>query len=430
MSELFRIFLSHKHEDQAAAHAIKERLELYSARIRVLLAEDIEAGSDWYGWIRQQLEHADMLLLLFNGPHASWDWPLYEVGLYMGTNDERYRPVVCLLHPDQDPPSPLQHLQTVKAAEVEIEGFLKELFGGTVLTGRAEPLNASFARNERELTEAAMDIASYFKQPALEHWVYFNRFLNIHVQDPKSVTKEGIPYDTCVISDQRTLEHFGLTGSETTWGALVKVAEELGDVRWIQQVTSAVYKASRRRIPKTVEASFVSILSETFSPGLYRADSRSDGSMVFYLLLVKESAADFGNVMIPRHVAALATVLRAAFRFRWEVLERFKGVDFRKAQDIESLKNVLGSIERDAESHGLVDQDRVVGLFHGEKASLVAKILRQWTNLHTKGGSGSLDSAIECQDAPAIEAILADMLPKISKLVEEVALRFSEIACR
>jgi hypothetical protein len=428
MSDLFRIFLSHKHGDDAAALAIKDRLELYSARIRVLLAEDMEPGTDWYDWIGAQLESSDMLFFLFNGPHASWDWPLYEVGLFMAKNDEQHRPVVCLLHPAEEPPSPLQHLQTVEADEAGIKDFLKELFGSTALTGRAEPLNASFARNDRELTEAAEDIAGYFQKPALERWTYFDRFFHIHVPDPSMLTLEAIPSDTRIVSDQRTLEHFGLTGRETTWGTVVSVAEELGDVRWIQQLTAAVYKASRRRTPETVEASFVSVRSETLSPGLYRADWLSDGSMVFQFVLVKEVAADFASAMIPRDVAALATVLRSAFRFRWEVLERFKDVDFRRLRDIESLKIVLDNIERDAESHGLVDKERVIGLFRGEKASLVAKTLRQWADLHNTDGSGRLDEAIERRDASTIEAILADLLPRNRRLVEEVALRFSEIA--
>ena len=82
--DVFKVFISHKHEDHALAIAVKEALEgLQPGRVDCFVSGvDITAGMDWRREIRSALGQSHLLVLLFTAPSKNWDWCLYEAGLY------------------------------------------------------------------------------------------------------------------------------------------------------------------------------------------------------------------------------------------------------------------------------------------------------------------------------------------------------------
>ena len=107
MSDTLNIFISHKHEYETAAKTIKGILSKLGGRsVKCFLSEEITPGDDWYKWIGDRLAESNVLLLLFTEPSASWDWCLYEAGLFQSIGGNDFRRVICLHSPQSDPPRP------------------------------------------------------------------------------------------------------------------------------------------------------------------------------------------------------------------------------------------------------------------------------------------------------------------------------------
>ena len=147
---IINVFISHNHEDEEAAKTIKNKLSLYGAdRLRFYLSAEITTGEGRLKWINEHLASSNVLLLLFTDPSATWDWCLYEAGLFARldrSEGEQNRRVLCLHNPKTDPPPQLRHLQTVKVDKPRMKSFLKQLFGTAQLTGIEPPINKCLCR--------------------------------------------------------------------------------------------------------------------------------------------------------------------------------------------------------------------------------------------------------------------------------------------
>jgi hypothetical protein len=126
---VFKVFISHKHEDHALAVAVKRAFEdLNPGRIDCFVSGvDITAGMDWRREIRSVLGQSHLLVLLFTAPSKNWDWCLYEAGLYTRFERPVASSVVCLFNPADASPSPLADLQGVPADTEPVRAFLELL---------------------------------------------------------------------------------------------------------------------------------------------------------------------------------------------------------------------------------------------------------------------------------------------------------------
>jgi hypothetical protein len=76
---------------------------------------------------------------------------------------------------------------------------------------------------------------------------------------------------------------------------------------------------------------------------------------------------------MPTELSTLATLMRLAFRFRWEVLKKFGERELDDG-DIARLEHALTDIEADSESRGVVDQNAVVYEGPGKEYSEVTRL--------------------------------------------------------
>ena len=103
----FRIFVSHKHEDHALAVAVQQALEGISPKIECFVSGvSIAAGADWNHEIRSSLAQSHLLILLFTRPTATWDWCLFETGLFTRSRRRRCLRRRLPLRPDGDHAEP------------------------------------------------------------------------------------------------------------------------------------------------------------------------------------------------------------------------------------------------------------------------------------------------------------------------------------
>lgn len=116
--DVFRVFVSHKSDDAELATVVAEEMrKLAPDRIECWVSgEALTAGMDWDREIKKQLARSHLLVLLFTTPQHTWDWCLYEVGLYVRFDVEDVTSVACLFDPNGAPPAPLNQVQCVRAA--------------------------------------------------------------------------------------------------------------------------------------------------------------------------------------------------------------------------------------------------------------------------------------------------------------------------
>lgn len=122
----FHVFVSHKSDDKDLAILVADELcKLAPDLIECWVSgQALTAGVDWDREIKKQLAQSHLLILLFTTPHHTWDWCLYEVGLFVRFDDDDVVSVACLFDPDGLPPAPLNQVQCVRAVAEDIAAQL------------------------------------------------------------------------------------------------------------------------------------------------------------------------------------------------------------------------------------------------------------------------------------------------------------------
>jgi hypothetical protein len=295
----FRIFVSHKHADERLADVVAEELEglapdLISCWVS---GQDLLAGADWNRTIKANLAGSHLLLLLFTTPAHTWDWCLFEVGLFMRFFEEDVSSVVCLFEPDGTAPGPLSHVQGVQAeADQLLSRFLEPLCTETWRVSDGWQRGALVPNPDQEqLAKAARRIARAFHkalggdEPGDSVYSYrpcHRVVLDLEPAD-RDVEWTGIPLDARVVegtddTSSYTLGLFRLHEGKgrRTWRDLV--AEVDGeDAPWRHDLDRAFTEGLRSNLwepsTNTLEAWRPGGGGcRTYLPVLYQIDRRVD----------------------------------------------------------------------------------------------------------------------------------------------------------
>ena len=367
----------------AAAQKIAELLRTFGGEsLDVFLSEEISAGENWRQVVEDKLSKSNLLILMFTEPRLSWDWCLYETGLFMDLKGGSHRNVICLHTPIYEPPDPIKHLEAIPAQYKTIkEKFLKVLFGETTWTGKSELINEGFAKNEELLDTTAKRICSFF-DPKETDKKFMNRYFILMIKQPNELSEGQIPEDSIVRS--KYLENiFGIAGDETHWQL---IAENQEDTRWVQQLQEAIKTATKGLVPDQIQATFRSKSNEVIRPILYRVDWLSSGAMEFYVLLVADVAGKGEN--IPRELMTIATILRMATRFRYEILEVYDSEIRRNQKEedlikiVDKIRECILTIETEARSRlTIVNENSLRELYNKqENKDKIVQMFDSWYN--------------------------------------------------
>jgi hypothetical protein len=247
--DVFKVFISHKHEDHALAVEVKKALEGLASRPKQIdcfvSGVDITAGMDWRREIRSRLAKSHLLMLLFTAPSRNWDWCLFETGLYTRFDKlekSEVSAVVCLFNPSQASPSPLADLQGVPADIDKLRAFLDLICRETWKISDDWRQGALAPNIEPEKVDAAarsIEKAFRLSGSTSTHFPCHRLVLSLSESDniangiPESARVMQGPNDT---SDY-TLSLFNL-GSGTgrrTWGDLLRAVQGT-DTEWRKEL--------------------------------------------------------------------------------------------------------------------------------------------------------------------------------------------------
>lgn len=239
--DVFTAFISHKHEDHALAVELKKAIEGLGERGRIdcfVSGVDITAGMDWRREIRSALAKSHLLILLFTSPSKTWDWCLFETGLYTRFDMTDVGSVVCLFSPGQAPPSPLADLQGVPASSDKIYAFLTLLCRKTWKIcddWRRGALNPDIT--EEQLTSAADAIAEAFGRSGTSSTYYPCHRVVLLLSESDDIAS-GIPDSARVMEGPTdtsgyTMSLFDLAGGSgrRTWGDLLRAVDG-AEAKW------------------------------------------------------------------------------------------------------------------------------------------------------------------------------------------------------
>ncbi|UCF92368.1 MAG: TIR domain-containing protein [Desulfobacterales bacterium] len=385
------IFISHKEQDRFVASKLRDILKRYEDKdeteLQFFLSEEIVGGEKWYDWIKNKLTESNLLLLLYTDPTKTWDWCLFEAGLFDRLDEVYHNRIVCLHSSATEPPAPLKNLQAFSAQHERIKTFLKQFFTEKEMLNLDRPIAKWLVHVPEKLDEMAEEISQLIDRTTSKTR-YFCKYLFIRVSDPESLTPDKIPPTARAISSEKSLDVFNKDGDEDlTWGELEVKARQNEDCRWIDELAKSMCQVANKDIPDPIHAVFQSLQDEkAYRPIMYRADKLVDGSCEFKVLFLED--VTWGLKGVPKYVGSLLTALVMATRFQYEVINEYCGEDGKLVvrdnfeQTCQGIRQNILNIMSAAKSRGELNQETLIELFQEEKVREEIKdMLSRWNSI-------------------------------------------------
>ncbi|MGI9643981.1 MAG: toll/interleukin-1 receptor domain-containing protein [Ilumatobacteraceae bacterium] len=431
----FQIFISHKHEDHGVASAIGRQLERLAPDIECWVSgEDITAASDWRREIRSALADSHLLVLLFTTPVHSWDWCLYEVGLFVRfEQQDDVSSVVCLYDPDGQSPGPLHNVQGVSADPREITSrFLTPLLRETWqvsddwLKGPLAP-----KVSDKRLTAAGTAIADAFagaiRGDATSHPCH-RVVLDLAGQEYDEA--DGIPEAASVVegpdaTTTYTMSFFGrASGRESpTWGDLVEAVSG-GKATWRRTLDEQFAAACRGDLFEPMIEPFVTWAGPRFYRPVLTDVVRPAGAprpTGLTLVLVRDFAPNIvGNPAF--------NLVRSNTRFKSEVFDVYGDElasqrDARGRDMYREIEGALHRVERENEALGVFDPHTVRAAYgEGYEASGIAELEREWRRVRS-----GLGDALEAENAGQVADLFGELATLNQRFIVLAAARYHEV---
>ncbi|MES9945944.1 MAG: hypothetical protein ABW080_13380 [Candidatus Thiodiazotropha sp.] len=430
-NKIINVFFSYKAKDENTAKAVVDILRKKSAgKLSITYQADFTeniSGKPWRDKITTEICKANWFILLLPDPSDDWDWCLFETGIFEGQQSSADR-LICLHHPDIAVPDPIDGYHAVAAIPSEVEKFLRMVFVNENPLYGLDPVNPALADNLSEISDKIVEAISpprknLFKQPLMP-WV------EICVDDPQNMMQmKDLNRAVIRYANRDALDLFDFLDQPDTWGDLVEVIEKFSnDDRWQNELFHVVRKIGSGRRFEQVQAVFNTAAEKIYKPVVCAIDrlGRKGKIDTFQIGFIEEVGA-INAAEIPTALSALATTLRYAFRFRWEILEKYAPIDLNE-DDIIGLDNALQRIEHDAESRGVSDEESLKSLFSSKtELEEISQMYSIWYELRNPEMTGKLDIAIRDRDAHTVKSILNELIPMNKHFLNMTAERFSSL---
>jgi hypothetical protein len=428
--QVVNVFFSYKTEDEAAAKAIVNVMEENAAgklniTYQARFTEEI-VGHSWRQEIRNAVYKANWFILLMPDPSNELDWPLYEVGLFEGQRTSADR-LICLYR--YHIPSQIEGYQGVEVTDAdEVSKFLQMVFLNENPVAGMRPLNPRMAGRIPELSQQFVTSVSPLKQ-SIHHKV-FEPWIKLRIKDVGRLqTRDDLDQAEILSANDKVLELFDFMEPPATWGILRStISESKGDGRWREELFHVVRRIATKRRFDPIQAVFHAHDGKMYHPVVHAIDHRGEreGIIEFFHITFSEEVGAFDPSAMPKSLFVLVTTLRFAFRFRWEVLEKFSRRPFTEA-DVEHLACALKRIETDWHSRGMTDQNALESCFTQSDGERLARMSAEWRKLRNEQRAGELDVAIEKKELEKIPDLLAGIIPMNQEFLELAINRFAEL---
>ena len=385
-----KIFVSHSSKYRDLAASLKLSLLALESELHldIRVSEEMAGATDWRQWIDENVQSADIFLLLY--PHAAMEmgWCNYELGRFYVQGSQR--PVVCIKNTDIAKPPPA--FQPYQAYDADVEGlgkFLKELFatgdltGGKVLNGGINQLSSDFHRRARDVAD---ELAKHFAQARVREHFYERRLvISLAHLDRKQIDRDA----SMLRGNTEGLHLLGLNdAAEVSWSAL---QSQLGDNgTWLEELEQAIATIPNGALPPTLSP--FRAASGLYIPLVVKAES-ADGMLREVVLIFVPTNAErllpllgwsFPSGM-PDTVKYLLHLVRMIFRARWDILEpRYQEARFKRptpercAELVRLVLDDYDEMQRESEAQGRSGLDRFYASFHRDLRDELSDATDAW----------------------------------------------------
>jgi len=427
-SKIVNVFFSYKNKDQATANAVVNVLRQASAgKLNITFQGGFlqqTLGQNWRQLIHNSIRDANWFILLLPDPSDELDWCLYETGLFAAQLTSADR-LICLHHPDSVIPDPIEHFHAVQATTPELQKFFRKVFIDESPVPGLPPINDSIADQIPKFAETVRQAIR-----GQSHLEILVPSIELHIEDLDALkTKEDLDSATILDANKWALDIFDLLNMKNTFGELrAPIKEEKGDGRWREGLVTTIQRIVQGHKSYPIQAVFRNHSGRFFRP-IFHAVKRlgRDGPIQSFQVTLTEVVSHSDTGAMPSELTTLVTLLRFAFRFRWEVLERFSKGPL-NLDDVEQLDVNLRRIVIDWQYRGTVSEADIFGLFPEPKAAdRLRKMTIEWRRISNPDRTGELDLAIEKKDTTRIPGLLSSILPMNQEFLEMTADRFAEM---
>jgi hypothetical protein len=316
----------------------------------------------------------------------------------------------------------------VAATPGEVEEFLRMIFVKENPTPGMDPLNKAIEPKIPQLAQNIVD-AIIPPQKKLYRDIY-EPWIELKCVNAATLKDQHELDETLIVkANRQALDLFDFLIQPKTLGELRSgLPETSQDGRWRNELFHVIRRVATGRKFYPIQAVFQTNEGKMYRPVLCAVDRTGgeNGPITTYHVTFTEEVSAIDGTAMPERVSGLASILRFAFRFRWEVLERF-GTTAITEEDVTRLENAIRRIAKDWESRGMGGEEFVINLFPQEHTGRLVKMFAAWKELRNPQGTGKLDTAMENKDLSEISKLLRDFLPLNQDFLELAADNFSEI---
>jgi hypothetical protein len=157
---------------------------------------------------------------------------------------------------------------------------------------------------------------------------------------------------------------------------------------------------------------------------LYKSEKMLDGSMTFKVIFDDDVAWKIEDV--PPWLSSLLTSIVMGTRFRYELIEKYRGKLDETKDSIDQIcidiKEIVLNIEEYASSRGLLEKQNLINGFVGEQQTEIEKMYNQWYDIRDK----FLES-IEKKDVGGIDRYLNELEQMNKNFLFLACSRFVEV---
>lgn len=415
------VFFSYKKKDEFAARKVIGQLKLYAAgKLEIFCMADFDkeiVGQNWRKWIRDKIVVSNWFILLLPDPSDDWDWCLFETGLFERglTSADR---LICIHHPETQIPDPIGDYHAVPATDEEIRKFLKMAFIEKNPIPGMDPINPAI---KPYLDGSAAAIVNAIVPPKKKPYrEIFEPWIELKFDAPKRVrTIDDLDQSQILSVNKGALEIFDFLRRPSSFGELRKGLPEPSETFWLGELTEIVMKVAHDRQFYPIRGVFRTNKGKCFRPVVCSVDREGDenGPVSTFHLVFLEELSTVDGTAIPKRIFGLAILLRYAFRFRFEILERFCRSNM-VSEDVPRLKNALWRLARDWETRKMGGEDFVKQFYPAVEGDRISKMFVAWRELSNPDKTGKLDAAIEGNDIQSIPKLLSGVLPINQQFLE------------
>ena len=413
IKQRINVFFSYKSEDEDSAREIVEEIRTYAAdKLNITFAAEFTeeiAGARWNRAIRESIQKAHWFILLMPDPAVKWDWCLFETGMFSGKLvSDKVHKLICLHHPAHtELPPQISDFQAVSGDQSDVEAFLTNIFLKDNPIPGMDAINPAIKKRIPKIAATIVDAVKP-RHLRLDRRI-LDRHVVLSVPDAQSISgPEDLEPSKIIEIDDQTLGLFGKVSTPSTWAELIEnVAGEETDKRWLNELAASIRKAASKNAFGPIQATFKGVNSGKLWRPLLHAYDMSDSNQIesFMILFLEEIGAGLTH-HIPESTQALISTLRLTFRFRWEVINRYKkGMT---ADRIQELKDSIDRIETESRSRGFINPDMLGQSFGSERiaADKIRAMFTEWEEYRNDDRTGKLDKAMRDKDIDEIMRIL------------------------